>query len=69
MAWWDAVDGEGRDPFTSLTGTFVIHLIDHDGNKHSNMTRYVVDKGGEGSKQDSGAPWQTPATAGWVDDV
>ena len=38
MAWWDARDGEGRNPFASVTGTFVIHLFDHDGDNYSNMT-------------------------------
>ena len=64
MTWRDTGDGEGRDPFASATGTFVIHLFDRDGGKCSNMTRQVTDKGEEGTKQDSGKPWQTPATKG-----
>ena len=39
MAWRDAGDREGRDSFTGVTGTFVIHLFGHDGNKRSDMTR------------------------------
>ena len=69
MAWWGAGDGEGRDPFAGATGTFVIHLFDRDGNKRSNMTQYMTDKGEEWVKQDIGEPWQTPATTGWVDNV
>ena len=33
----DAGDGEGRKPFAGVTGTFVIHLFSHDGDKCSNM--------------------------------
>ena len=69
MARQDARDGEGRDPFASATGTFIIHLFNHDSDKCSNMTQYVADKGGEGVKQGSGKPWQTSATMCWVDDV
>jgi len=39
MAWWDAGDGEGRDPFAGATGTFVIRLFDHEADKRNNMTR------------------------------
>ena len=69
MAWRDAGDGEGIDWFAGATGTVVVHLFDCDCDKCSNMTRYMVDKGEEEAKQDNNKPWQTPATAGWVDKV
>ena len=39
MDWWDAEDGEDKDPFAGATGTFVIHLFNRDGDKCSNMTQ------------------------------
>ena len=69
MAWRDAGDGQDSDPFASATGTFVIHLFDHDGKRRSNMPQCMADKGKKGGKQDSDKPWQTPVTAGWVDGV
>ena len=47
MVWRDAIDGEGRDPFASATGTFIIHLFVHDRNKYNNMTQAMVDSGND----------------------
>ena len=38
MTWQDTGDGDGRDPFADVTGIFVIHRVDRDGDKRSNMT-------------------------------
>ena len=54
MAWRDEGGGKGMDPPAGETGTFVIHLFDHDGNNCSNMTQKLAYKGEEGAKQDSG---------------
>ena len=56
VAWRDSRNGEGRDQYAGATGTFVINLFGHDGNKRSNMTQYMADKGKKGATQDSGKP-------------
>ena len=38
MAWQDTRDGEGGDMFAGVTGNFVVHLFDHNGDKRGDTT-------------------------------